>query len=57
MVDRGGNDEPLPAGHMWVRMLTGIAGRRFDYAPGDIAHFPKPQAEKLIEQGYAVSTR
>ena len=46
-------DRGTPAGEVEVRMLTAIAGLRFSYAAGEIGHFPKAEAERLIKAGMA----
>lgn len=48
MTDRG-----TAAGQVEVRMLTAIAGARFSYGAGEIGHFPKAEAERLIKAGMA----
>jgi len=53
MTDRGVEATGAPPGHIWVKMLSGIAGLRFSYDAGQTAHFPKAMALQLIEAGQA----
>lgn len=40
---------------MLVRLLVGLSGPAYSLGPGDVRDFPKDEALRLIEAGFAVA--